>query len=383
MPDNQQQDRINFLAKKWREGTISPEEKKEFDAWYDSKDNTFELTRNETRGQTENRLYNNILEKGNIQKRRTVRLWPRIAAAASIIVALSICGYFMLHQQQGAQQVAQNKNDIAPGGNKATLTLSDGKKIILSDARNGKIASQGQILVNKTADGQVEYQNAAGTQNNAGEVAWNTLEVPRGGQYHLTLIDGTQVWLNSGSKLVYPSAFMHGERRVELTGEAYFEVVHNAAQPFSVKVKDEIIEDIGTHFNINAYDDEPVLKTTLIEGAVRVSEGSQQVMLRPGQASIGGIEGKVGLITADPEEAIAWKSGYFLFNSENLASIMRKVSRWYNADVVFEDKKLEKQLFSGTITVSRFKNVSDLLNKLRLTGAAHFKIENNKILISD
>jgi len=303
----------------------------------------------------------------------------RIAAAASIILALSVGSYFLLHKQQ-SQQIAYNKNDILPGRNQAVLTIDNGEKIILTSAKNGQLALQGSIAIKKTADGQVVY-NTDQSITAENKVIYNTMATPRGGQYHLTLADGTNVWLDAASSITYPVAFTGSARKVAITGQVYFEVVHNAAKPFKVTVKGQTIEDLGTHFNINAYDDEAALKTTLLEGSVKVYENGQTAILKPGQQSLteaGSTSIKVKNI--DVEEVTAWKDGYFDLNKANLESIMRQVSRWYDVDVIYSDESLKTRVFGGT--VSRFKNLSQLLEKLELTGAAHFKIENQKIFVS-
>jgi ferric-dicitrate binding protein FerR (iron transport regulator) len=377
------------LLDKYLAGKATPEEERLLEEYYRRLDERSDL---ELSPEEESAMQQLILKNVWAQigggprvipmKRSRSVIWY---AAASIILALSVGAYFTLRNQKPVQQITQNQvHDIAPGSNKATLTLSDGSQIVLSGAKNGTIASQGPAVVNKTADGQLSYVTSG--QDNARAASatlFNILSTKRAEQYALTLPDGSKVWLNAASSLKYPVAFNGRDRTVELTGEAYFEVVHKSAQPFRVKVKGETVEDIGTHFNINAYNDEPVLKTTLVEGAVQISAGAQTVRLIPGQAAIAKSDGKISVIAADTEGAIAWKSGYFNLNSENLASIMRKVSRWYDADVTFEDPKLQDQVFGGTLTASRFKNVSQLLSKLQLTGAIHYRIENKKIIITD
>ncbi len=305
----------------------------------------------------------------------------RLAAAAVVLVFLSVGGYFLLGKKvNNQQQIVQNQiHDIAPGGNKAILTLADGKKISLTDAKNGTLANQDVVNINKTQDGQLVY-NISNHQNSntQNSIAYNTIETPRGGQYHLTLADGTQVWLNAASSLRYPTTFTGKERIVELTGEAYFEVVHNAKSPFKVISNGQEVEDIGTHFNINAYTDEPSTKTTLLEGAVRVSENNHSKILNPGQqASFK--DNQVKVQDVDVENIIAWKNGQFNFNEEQLGNIMRQVARWYNLDISFQNNRLKEKTFSGITT--RFANVSELLHVLEKTGEVKFKIDNKKITV--
>jgi len=315
---------------------------------------------------------------------KVIKLWPRIAAAASLLIFLSAGLYFYLNRVGSNDfSVRVSKHDIAAGGNKAVLTLSDGKKIVLTGAKNGRLADQGLATVQKTADGDVLYAaSKSGIEHPNAGILYNTIETPRGGQYHLTLADGTQVWLNAASSLKYPTVFKGNQRQVELTGEAYFEVVHNAKQPFEVVSGDEIVRDLGTHFNINAYTDEPSLKTTLLEGSISVTDTKGQVTLEPGQQSvIAAINNSIIVRSADIEEVIAWKNGRFRFNDEKLGDIMRQVARWYDVNVIFEDERLKDKIFAGVTT--RFSKVSQLLHILELTGEVKFRIENKKIFVMD
>jgi transmembrane sensor len=307
-------------------------------------------------------------------QKKVARLWPRIAAAASVIICLSIGSYFLLHKK-ALQQIAQNQiHDIAPGGNKAILTLADGKKIVLTDAKKGKLAEQGGTVINKTQDGEVVY--TAVSTSKVQPIIYNSIETPGGGQYHLTLADGTNVWLNAASSIKYPSAFTGNTRDVELTGEAYFEVVHNTSRPFRVKTSNELVEDIGTHFNINAYDDEPIMKTTLQEGSIRIEGAGTSVVLKPGQETR--LTGnKIEVMEVDADKAIAWQKGYFYFDHADIKSVMRQMARWYNVKVVYQGQ-LPKKLFKGKI----YRNVS-ITQALKILGFfnVHFKIEGNLVTV--
>jgi len=313
--------------------------------------------------------------------------WPRIVAAASIIVFVSIGTYFVLNKKNNQQLVKVKTNDIRPGGNRAILTLANGKQIVLGDAKNGTLAKQGAITINKTRNGQVVYKAPSAAVKNPQLITYNAITTPRGGQYHLTLADGTNVWLNAASSIKYPVAFTGNERRVEITGEVYFEVKHNAAKPFRVISNGQTVEDIGTHFDINAYADEQSIKTTLVEGAVKVSSsatlpgsGRNSTILKPGQQS--SLRGnRIAVQKVDIDNVIAWKDGQFNFNNDNLGNIMHQVSRWYNVEVVFEDEKSKEKALSGIIT--RFANVSDLLQVLERTGEVKFKINGHKIIVLD
>ena len=311
------------------------------------------------------------------QPAHRARLWPRIAAAASILLGLSAGGYFVL-QQPGAKQLAHHQQQvIVPGSNKAILTLSGGRQIFLTGAKNGQIAKQGRTVIQKTADGQLVYQ-APATADDHTAMTYNTMATPRGGQHWVTLADGSKVLLNAASSLTYPTAFKGNERKVTLTGEAYFEVAHHAAQPFRVSVGGQTIEDIGTHFNINAYGDEPAIKTTLIEGSVRITNDGRDVILKPGQQALL-VNNVLTVSEANTEEAIAWKNGYFRFNNEKIGSIMRKLSRWYDVDIAYEGN-LSADGLNGTI--SRDKNISQVLEMLALTKEVHFKVAGRKVTVS-
>jgi ferric-dicitrate binding protein FerR (iron transport regulator) len=260
--------------------------------------------------------------------------------------------------------------------------LANGQKISLTDAQKGQIIQQKGVQISKTADGQVVYTAATDSKESSGAIAvaqYNTMETPRGGQFQLFLPDGTRVWLNAASSLKYPVDLgSAGERRVELSGEAYFEVAHNKDRPFRVITNRQVVEVLGTHFNVSAYNDEPNTKTTLLEGSVKVTGGDKSAMLKPGQEV--SLTDHFKVSDVDTEEAVAWKNGYFRFDDERLETVMRKVSRWYNVDVVYRDNDVKDDLFAAVTT--RFANISTLLKIMEQTGDASFSIEGSKIIIS-
>lgn len=290
-----------------------------------------------------------------LRERRTVRLWPRIAAAASILFILSAGGYFILHRQKQAQTAQIYKNDIAPGGNKAILTLANGIQVNMTNAQNGRIASQAGAVIQKTTAGTIVYQNDLASAPATEQL--NTIRTPNGGKWNLILADGTKVWLNAASSITYPAKFIGRERKVSITGEAYFEVVHNDAHPFQVEFNGQTVQDIGTHFNINTYADEPVSKTTLLEGSIKINGQ----LLKPGQVAIIG-NNKLSIATADEEEAMAWKSGNIISRDEPLTGIMRKVARQYDVDIVYKDDVSE---ISMGCAVTTTKKVSTVLNYIK------------------
>ncbi|MDI3319450.1 FecR family protein [Pinibacter soli] len=307
------------------------------------------------------------------------RLWPRIAVAASVLFIVGLASYFIAHRPSNVPPVVAKQvppADIAPGGNKAILILSRGQQINLSNAQNGNVAKDANVVIAKTADGKVVYRPEKNEK--AKEVAYNTLKTPRGGKYDLTLSDGTKVWLNAASSITYPLAFTGRNREVEITGEAYFEVVHNAAQPFRVRVAGQVIDDLGTHFNINAYSDEPVIKTTLLEGSVRVSNSTGNVTLKPGQQAVTQSNQSIAINQdADMEEAIAWHHDLFKFNDASIETVMRQFARWYDVEVRYEGN-IPQRSFSGKIyrNTSALK-VSDILNYKQI----HFRIEDRTIIV--
>lgn len=313
----------------------------------------------------------------------------RIAAAAAVLIIAMTAVFFYrnYNHDAGAQTV---KNDINPGKNKAVLTLANGQKISLTDALNGQLAQQAGVTISKTANGQLIYQ-AAPNASGKNMTEYNTIEAPRGGQWQVILPDGSKVFLNASSSLKYPVSFAAKERKVELKGEAYFEISHNKKSPFRVIAKGQTVEVLGTHFNIMSYDDEKAVKTTLLSGSVKVSSNGgrtagantaksavESLILKPGeQAQVS--PGNMKIIhDVDLEDVLAWKNGYFKFN-ENLRSIMTKVSRWYDVEVVYETQPDPEFKFKGEI--SRDKNISELLNMLDYTGNVHFKIEGRRVIV--
>jgi len=253
------------------------------------------------------------------------------------------------------------------------LTLSDGRRISLTDARNGELALESGVKIVKTDDGLVIYK-MEDIKRPDDQLSFNKIETPIGGQYQIIMPDGSKVWLNSASSLRYPVHFTGLERRVEITGEAYFEVSHDASRPFRVMSGKQTVEVLGTSFNIMAYKDEESIKTTLIQGSVLVMHGKVSKLIKPGQqTSIK--EDNISINDADISEAMAWKNGYFIFKSENIGSIMRKISRWYNVKVEYQGNDMAK-VFGGKI--SRARKVSEVLKMLESTGSLNFKLISNE-----
>jgi transmembrane sensor len=333
----------------------------------------------------------NSLNKENtpiipLYKKKVKRsLSPYLTVAAAVLVLLSVALLFYTKKEKpsGKELPALGLNDAAPGGNKAILTLADGRTINLDSVGTGAIANQSGITIEKTTDGQLIYNVAGGvapSENGPmGKLSHNTISTPKGGQYRINLPDGSTVWLNAASSLRYPVLFAADERSVELTGEAYFEIAKDKNKPFRVHSKQQTVEVLGTHFNVSSYPDEESTLTTLLEGSVKVVNpiNKRMMVLKPGQQST--VDAVIMTATAvDTEESIAWKNGFFVFNEESIPSVMRKISRWYDLEVVYQGNVKDLDLKGS---VSRFKNVSEVLETLELTGLVHFKIEGRRITV--
>ena len=318
-------------------------------------------------------------EMSTVKARGSIFRWMPYAAAAVILLIAGI----ILFSKRSTQSIVMTTprpapvKDLPPGGNKAILTLADGAVIDLDDAKNGDIARDGNARIVKPGNnGTLVYHAMPGNQQ---AIAYNTVTTPRGGQYQLGLSDGSKVWLNASSSIHFPTTFNGKERTVELTGEGYFEIARNTAMPFSVIVNGIRVHVLGTHFNINAYHDEPVVRTTLIEGGLKVVAAEQTVLLRPGQQAVAGGDSRSLKLDpgADLEEVMAWKNGIFNFKNQDIEVIMRQISRWYDVEVVYEGKRPEGH-FSGMI--SRNTPAYTVLKMLEY-GGVHFKIVGGKIII--
>ncbi|WP_316748937.1 FecR family protein [Pedobacter gandavensis] len=304
------------------------------------------------------------------------RIWPGnlLMVAATIIV---VCGLFTLLSKEDTNTI-NYAGDVQPGGNKAVLTLENGQKIQLSDAKSGIVVDASKLTYN---DGTVINNEQSKTFS---------ISTPRGGTYQVRLPDGSVAWLNSASSLTYSAPLKGdgGSRRVKMTGEAYFEVAKDKEHPFVVSTDKQTVTVLGTHFNINSYTDEPSVKTTLLEGSVRVDllsasggavKGKAKV-LKPGMQAVN-TGTALDIKEVDPGIAIAWKNGEFAFKNESLEDIMKNISRWYDVEVVFEDEAAKRKVFGGSI--SKFEKASKVLCMLELTGDVKFKISDGKIIVTN
>lgn len=316
--------------------------------------------------------------------RRITTGWWRVAAAV-LLVSGTATWFFkgaMSRRSVMADQQAIS-HDRPPGGNVARLTLADGSTITLDSAQNGLLAQQGNAKVTKLSDGRLAYKALDGASHEKPSApVSNTLSTPRGGQYRLMLPDGSEVWLNAASSITYPSVFTGRERKVSITGEVYFEIKQDASMPFRVTVHvpagEQHIDVLGTHFNVKAYEDEPLVTTTLLEGSIRLTSKGGSALLQPGGQ---GQSGSDGVISLDPhaniEQAMAWKNGLFHFEHSNIREVMRQIARWYDVEVVFEGK-VPDEPFDGEIT--RNNKLSDVLKILQLSNV-HFKVEDKKVTV--
>ena len=372
------------LLSKYQSGNCTEEEKAIVENWV-----TFgEVTRMDL---SDKELANDLAEikKGLplYEKASEVRMWPRFVSAAAVLLIVSTGLFFYLKKSQdnvSVQKIARHIQDsvttpISPGSNKAVITLADGSQISLTDSLTGKIAEQNGVQITKTANGKLEYSKS---DDKAYAATYNTIATPRGGQFQVVLPDGTEVWLNAASSLKYPTSFNSSERRVELTGEAYFEVAHDKARPFRViSANNQEVEVLGTHFNINSYKEEREIKTTLLEGSVKVSQlvtHSTKILI-PGQQAISTTGSAVLVKDADLREVVAWKNGEFVFNDQTLQTIMHQIARWYDVDIEYAGDQTGNKIFGGTI--SRFENINQVLEILELTGSVKFKVEGRKITV--
>jgi len=306
------------------------------------------------------------------QKTKTVSLYKYISAAAVLILISGLTFVFLNKAKPVLKSdTAINKSlDIQPGSNKAVLTLADGSKVVLDEHTSAKISDKDGLKISRTEDGQLVYtildQSDLKTKS---VVSYNTIQTPKGGQYQVILPDGTKVWLNAASALKYPEVFTGDERRVELTGEAYFEVAKNKTKPFHVKNQNQDVEVLGTHFNINSYMDDHTIKTTLLEGSVKVSSGKSVKILKPGEQSVADGNGVIRLASdVDTDDETAWKNGLFQFNNANLKSILSQLERWYDINIDYStipDKK-----YNGM--VPRKAKLSEVLKMLEKTGNIRF-----------
>ena len=326
-------------------------------------------------------------QKDRARHPRTITLpLYTVKIAAAILIGLLLTGAWLIlrtTKTTPSAAIAKNtpaSNDALPGKDKAILTLADGTVVSLDDAHNGTLAQQGNTKVFKL-NGRLSYNS--GDNRPGAPMSYNTIATPRGGQYQVILPDGSQVWLNAASSLRFPTAFSGKERRVEVTGEAYFEIAKNSSMPFTVAIPSaggSEIKVLGTHFNVTAYTDDALLKTTLLEGSVKFVSGGGSTLLKPGEQTQLAKNGRLDLASdIDVSQVVAWKNGIFHFEGADIETVMKQLSRWYDVDVVYGSKKASDLFYAD---IPRNTRLSDALKALALTGKVDFKIENKKIMVN-
>lgn len=311
--------------------------------------------------------------------KRSYRIWY---AAASILIMIAI-GSFFIRRDKKAEMVSKvpsaTEQDIRPGSNKAILTLSSGEQVVLTEPHAGVLAREGATKIIKKENGELVYNLEGKTTGQSTKPVYNTITVPRGGQYQLVLSDGSKVLLNAASSLTYPAEFNGRYRNVELKGEGYFEVAKNASMPFIVKTNDVEVRVLGTHFNISAYRDDASITTTLIEGAISMNKGKQTKLLVPGQQGISAYNtSEISVQPANIEQTMGWVKGNFVFKDLNIKEVMKIASRWYDIEVEYRGNVQSKK-FGGT--TSRFSNITELLDYMKITGGVNYKIEGRRVIL--
>jgi len=372
---------VRELIQRYNEGSASKEEVKLLENWY-----VHESALQQVDPEEADYLRLNLEIWLNIQEakgqKKTLSLWPRIAVAASILLCIGIGFYYYQHNRVSVIPDQAVVKDFAPGKSGATLTLANGKRIVLTEADDGTIANQAGVQVRKTADGKLVYLGSGGEEITT--PVMNTLATARAEQYQVILPDGSKVWLNAESSLKFPASFKSlANRRVELKGEAYFEVSKDRKRPFIVSTNGQNVEVLGTHFDVSSYADEDATRTTLLEGSVRVSaisvnQTTVEAVLKPNQQSVlrkGSQTLQLG--TVNPESVVAWKNGLFQFDNADVKTVMRQLSRWYDIDVEFSGA-IPKETFSGK--VYRNMSLSKVLEVLSFSQI-NFKIQGRKMII--
>lgn len=376
-------DQARKLIERYNKGLANAEEKAWIENWY-----LDESRKQEFRDEGSNFLYlkdeiwSNTLERSGLAIKPTSKrltMWPRIAAAAVIFIALGTALYFYTgggRQQPNNSTVAA---DVAPGGNKAILTLANGRKVVLNDIAKGEISKQSGISVSKSNEGELIY-TVLDDEDESAESTINTIATPKGGQYTVILSDGTRVMLNSASSLSFPSSFKSKDRRVELNGEAYFEVTGNKLRPFRVVSGMQTVEVLGTHFNVNAYADEQTIRTTLLEGAVKVFTPKGSSLIEPGEQVVANRLTRNATVKRDVNTAkeISWINGVFSFDGDDLKSVMRQIARWYDVDIVYAGPLNDEKYFGE---ISRNSRLSEVFKILELNNV-QFEVNGKIVKVS-
>ncbi|MEJ2880676.1 FecR family protein [Pedobacter sp. GR22-6] len=388
---NNDQRRVSDLYHKYLSKNITEEQRLEFLGYVQHPDYTDFIQElisesyehpevlNSLSPETKDRIFQTIVNKQKNKIAKVLPLWTRIAVAAALTAVIFGAGLFYMRNaphQERSNRITY-KNDVLPGTSGATLTLSNGKKIRLSDTQNGELAKEAGVIITKAKNGEVIYQVKG---DPAALSKLNTLSTTKGETYKIRLPDGSYVWLNSASSLTYSTKLIEkGKRMVKLQGEGYFEIAKDRSHPFVVTTDKQTVEVLGTHFNINSYPDESVVATTLIEGSVSVNSGKFKQVIKPGEQSINnGTDIKVNAVST--ENVVDWKNGDFNLDELDFRVAMRKIARWYNIEVIY-DASVPQHMKSGG-WISRNRSLSAILRHIESSGQVHFEIEGRKVYVA-
>ncbi len=377
---------LDILAK-YEAGTITEDELQVLEKWYASFEANPDLIDSlsaEERVFHKKQLQEKIFDQIDTETSTSAKLpkrrfffhpGPRLWQVAASLVFLCAVSFYIFKKQSDQLLIpaAEQSNSIHPATDKAILTLGNGEKIMLDESKDGELSTEGNIHINKTKPGNLVY--TAG--KNVEKVHINTLVTPRGGRYQLTLADGTQVWLNAQSSISYPSAFRGSSREVTISGEVYFEVAHNAAMPFRVRSESQLIEVLGTHFNVNTYKAKSRTKTTLLSGSIALTNAHQRVILKPGEQGIVAGE-SMSIKNVDAAEVIAWKEGYFDFTDADIGSVVDELGRWYNVDIHYQGPATS-ETFTGRIP--RSWSFEKVLNLLKTFKSINVEMQGRRLIV--
>lgn len=376
---------LENLLSKYCIGTISGEELRVLSEWMNESEHNKKLATDLLRTYRSERAYHAyneinetsaltqiMLKVGEIKKRRRLLFLRNIAASLTLLIVCSITAYYFLDKQPEAPPFLAE--EILPGSSRAILVLSDGNQIDLEESGDSAIVGKEGEKIKKT-HALLDYQ---GTETR--KEVFNTIYTPRGGEYSLVLSDGTKVWLNADSQLSYPVKFIGQTRKVNLKGEAYFEVAHNPQSPFIVELKNSSVEALGTSFNIRSYSDEAVTATTLVEGKVKVVIENNQAILEPGNQAIFFDQGEtIEVKNVDPQIFTSWKDGLFIFRKRSMNEIFCSLSKWYDFEVVYENPELKALHFSGDL--EKYQTITTHLQMIEMTTHIRFEIKGKTVYV--
>ena len=377
------------LLARYRQDQCSPAEIRELFAWIHAGGHSRELFKSMQhdfedifKNEPDTASVPNVVPNAKVIRFHTKK-WLSVAAGVAVLALVATLAFYLFKKENSQDAIAKSTIEAPEKINKTkapTLTLADGRVIELDSSVSGTIALQGNVRITKNANGQVLY--VAGGSTAGEEIFYNTVTTPVGGIFNVVLPDGSLVWLNAGSSIHFPTAFTGKSREVSVSGEAYFEVAKNPLMPFRVTINESIeVEVLGTHFNIMAYANEPAVKTTLLEGSIRLKEGTQQMLLKPGQQAT---LSSAGVISVENDinttHVLAWKYGLFDFDNDNLSAVMRQLTRWYDIDVIYPET-VPQGHFTGSIR--KQSTIGEVLKMLELAGDVRFSVVGNKVMIHE